>query len=278
MSGGSATAATAAAYGRASTDKQDQSIDAQRLALTNYARSQNLDLPDSALILEGDTSGSIPFADREKGGELLRQCLAGKYRHLIVPRIDRLGRNAIDVLNTIETLRQAGVTIHILDLGGATFNTDSAISGMIIAVLAYAAQMTLEQIRTNVRNGLAHKHSKNELCGTVPYGWNAVETGEVRVNKGGKPVKIRRLEPNPEEQQWILKMARWRACGWSYNRIARELNFDHVPTKRAGEVLRLRSGTCSEIKLVASRWQFGQVETILNNATVKSWLAERNAA
>jgi len=50
---------------------------------------------------------------------------------------------------------KAEVTVHIIDLGGASFDTRSPINGMIIAVLAWAAQMMRDTIRTNVNAGLA---------------------------------------------------------------------------------------------------------------------------
>jgi DNA invertase Pin-like site-specific DNA recombinase len=82
-----------AGYGRVSTDKQDQSIELQRAELCRYCELKGL--PPPALFIDSDTSGSIPFADREAAGALLQDCLAGNYKHLVVAKIDRLGRDAI---------------------------------------------------------------------------------------------------------------------------------------------------------------------------------------
>ncbi len=64
---------SAAAYGRASTDKQDQSIAAQGEKLTSYAVANSLILDDDSLFLEDDVSGGIPFAERPGGRALLVQ-------------------------------------------------------------------------------------------------------------------------------------------------------------------------------------------------------------
>ena len=193
------TSSASAGYGRVSTDKQDHSIEWQRAELCRYCELKGL--PPPALFMDSDTSGSIPFADRDSAGQLLTDCLAGKYRHIVVSKIDRLGRDAMDVQTVIQLLGKAEVTVHIIDLGGSSFDTRSPINGMIIALLAWAAQMMRDTIRTNVNAGLGHKRSKNELTGTVPFGWDAVATGEVRRNKGGKDIKIRRLVDNLEEQK-----------------------------------------------------------------------------
>src|SRR5262249_36102071 len=154
-------------------------------------------------ILDDDVSGGIPFAQRPGGAKVLRQFSNGHSQHLIVPTIDRLGRNALDVQNTIETIHQLGGTVHILNLGGSNFNTRSPVSGLIIAVLAWAAEMELGRIRERVRSGIEQKRKNGELCGNISYGWDAVATGEIRINKGGKEVQIKLLEDNAEEQKWI---------------------------------------------------------------------------
>jgi putative DNA-invertase from lambdoid prophage Rac len=267
---------SAAAYGRASTDKQDQSIAAQGEKLTSYAVANSLILDDDSLFLEDDVSGGIPFAERPGGRALLVQFEAGRYRHLIVPTIDRLGRNALDVQNTIERIHQLGGTVHILDLGGSNFNTRSPVSGLIIAVLAWAAQMELARIRERVQGGLDRKRANGELCGTESYGWDAVPTGETRINKGGKTVIVKRIEPNFEEQKWILHMQTCRQTGLSWQAIARDLNQRGVKTKLAGRRLNLREGDRGARNKVASGlWQGAQVKKILESKTVRAWLASR---
>jgi putative DNA-invertase from lambdoid prophage Rac len=270
---------SAAAYGRASTDKQEQSIAAQSDKLVAYANLQNFVLDDDAILLDDDTSGGIPFAERDKGALLLAGFQSGRFQHLIVPTIDRLGRNALDVQNTIERIHQLGGTVHILDLGGANFNTRSPVSGLIIAVLAWAAQMELVRIRERVNDGLARKRDHGELCGSLSFGWDAVRTGEIRTNKGGKEIHIKTTVDNPDEQKWILHMKFLRDAGQSWNAIARDLNSRSVPTKQAGQMLPLRdsssSSSSSSMRVVSGRWQAAQVKKILSSKTVTAWLAQR---
>jgi DNA invertase Pin-like site-specific DNA recombinase len=211
----------AALYGRCSTGQQEQLIQAQEGNMLRWANANGFIADESAIFLEDDTSGSIPFAERPKGAALLRLLEQGRHRHLVVPKIDRLGRSAMDVQNTIHTLREKlGVRVHIIDLGSHHFDTGHPPSGMIIAVLAYAAQMELDRIRERIKTVLDHKSSKGELIGTVPYGYDAVETGALT----SKGVKIRRLVPNETERYWLRQMVLWRQQRLSYARIAWQPN------------------------------------------------------
>src|SRR5438093_7845567 len=93
----------AALYGRCSTKLQEQSIAAQESNMLRWASANGLPVDTAAIFLEDDTSGSVPFAERPKGGALLRLLQEGRHKHLVVSKIDRLGRGAMDVQNTIHT-------------------------------------------------------------------------------------------------------------------------------------------------------------------------------
>jgi hypothetical protein len=113
---------------------------------------------------------------------------------------------------------------------------------MMFTVLAGMAEYEREFIRSRVQDKLDNKRQKNELTGTVPYGWDAAETGATTA----KGVKVRELVPNLVEQSWILHMVTLRAQGWGYHSIANDLNSRDVPTKRGkGEIMNLRVGATS---------------------------------
>jgi len=253
-----------AIYGRCSTDLQEQSIEAQHKRLVQWAEFNEYVVDPGAIFLEPDVSGTIPFADRDKGGALLRLVREGRHRYVVVAKIDRLGRNALDVLNTLEMFKQMNVRVFILDVGGNTFDSQSTLSGMIIAVLAYAAQMDVERIQENTRRVLESKFAKWELTGTVPYGANAVETGAVTT----KGVKIRQLVPNEYEIGWLRQMMEWRKLGLAYNKIAKRLNEFGVPTKRAGQLVNKKNP-----HVAGSTWQAGNVKRVLESKHTARFLA-----
>ena len=77
------------------------------------------------------------------------------------------------------------------------------------------------------------------------------------------------LEPNPTEQEWLRIMHGWRQTGWSYHRIAAELNRLNIPTKTGpGKVITYKGGK----RLSHGRWQCGNVHKVLRSRTTQDWL------
>jgi len=256
-------------YLRVSTDRQDLSIDAQTETIkraAEYYKSGPL-----SLFAEPDTSGSTEFARREQGAELLERAheytAAGLSVTLVVTKVDRLGRDVIDIAQTVRRFESLGVRIIFLDIN---VDTRTPMGRAFMQIAAVFAELELARIRERIQTALDQKRANGLLTGTVPFGWDAVETGRV----SAQGVKERRLVDNLEEQKWILRMAQWRnEQGWSYARVAVELNRNNVPTKRAGEVLKLRGpDETTSFRATQGRWQAGNVAKVLANQSVKTWL------
>ena len=62
-------------------------------------------------VLIDKCSGSIPFAERKSGSMLLKRAEEGELNCVEVHSIDRLGRNTIDIMNTIQELTKLGVNV-----------------------------------------------------------------------------------------------------------------------------------------------------------------------
>ena len=68
-------------------------------------------------MVEDKCSGSIPFFERE-GGKKIKQLLDKKMiTSLSVWTIDRLGRDLLDILNSIQYLSERGIRIHFIQQG-----------------------------------------------------------------------------------------------------------------------------------------------------------------
>jgi len=70
-------------------------------------------VPASRVVSE-TISGGVPTASRKEFSKLVEKLEAGD--ELIVLKIDRLGRDAIDVLSTVNKLTEMGVRVVSLDL------------------------------------------------------------------------------------------------------------------------------------------------------------------
>ncbi|WP_250538257.1 MULTISPECIES: recombinase family protein [unclassified Caballeronia] len=95
------------AYCRVSTVEQDT---AAQVAEIRRAR----DVQDKRIVCE-NISGAVPAAERPLFAKLMDRLEEGDT--LIVTKLDRLGRNNIDVQQTVERLQQTGVHLLCLQLG-----------------------------------------------------------------------------------------------------------------------------------------------------------------
>lgn len=254
-------------YERVSTDQQDTRR--QTDILTRYCAQHGIDPIQT--FGDPDTSGSIPFREREEGALLFQEIARLRQAHgpdqpiaVITSEQDRIGRDTLDIIGTIRALWQMGVTPHFAAENGALVRNPH--NEFILAVKASTSQLERDMIRHRIRTEMSAKRARGELCGTVPFGWDAIETGET----SPKGVRIRKLIDNPAEQAWILKMSELRAAGHSYAAIARHLNTHAVPTKGGN-----RAPHAS--RLTPPQWQQGNVARVLTNATVTAWLATRHA-
>ncbi|GLR15006.1 resolvase [Chitinimonas prasina] len=121
------------------------------------------------LVFEGDrvyreegVSGKVPALQRKEFAKLYEAMCKSKNPELCVARIDRLGRDVLDVLSTIETLLDKGVTIRVLGLGVL----DKTPSGLLVRnVLLSISQFERELISERTRAKLAHLKSTGVKLG-----------------------------------------------------------------------------------------------------------------
>jgi DNA invertase Pin-like site-specific DNA recombinase len=247
-------------YGRVSTNRQDLSIEAQIEALKRDAEYRQTG--PISLFIDSAVSGSVEFNEREQGKELLilarEQRAAGVNVTIITTKLDRLGRDAIDVNQTVRTFEEIGARIIFLDFN---IDTSTPLGRFLLQIVAAIAQLEVERIKERIQTVLDHKRSHGMVIGTVPFGWDAVATGKT-IEKGygdaRKVVAERKLINNPAEQQWIINAINWRSAGWNSYQIAKEFNLQGVKPKAGGK-----------------NWQSVQIDKMLDSKTVREWLKHR---
>lgn len=126
------------AYYRVSSSSQ--SIDAQRSALSN-GKTFDKEFSDEGV------SGAIPAAKRPAFAAMLDYVREGDTIHIYA--IDRLGRDAIDVQQTIRALLAKGVTVDVRGLGQIA----PGVGELIVAVLAQVADMERQRINERTETG-----------------------------------------------------------------------------------------------------------------------------
>ncbi|OXI21873.1 recombinase family protein [Burkholderia sp. AU15512] len=128
------------AYCRVST--HDQSTENQRLEIERAGFAI-----DKRRIVEESISGSVAASERPGFTRLMDRMESGDV--LVVTKLDRLGRNAMDVRATVEALAGLGVKVHCLALGGVDLT--SAAGKMTMQVLNAVAEFERDLLieRTN---------------------------------------------------------------------------------------------------------------------------------
>jgi putative DNA-invertase from lambdoid prophage Rac len=126
------------AYCRVSTAEQSTANQVQEIEAAGFA-------VQPSRVVEEVISGSV--AAKERGGfaKLLDRLEASDV--LIVTKLDRLGRNAMDVRSTVEALAQQGVRVHCLALGGVDLTSPAGkmTMGVISAVAEFERDLLVER-------------------------------------------------------------------------------------------------------------------------------------
>ncbi|MCH4092150.1 recombinase family protein [Acetobacter sp.] len=141
-------------YMRVSTSKQ--TTDSQFTDLTKDGV-----VPDH--IVAETLSGSLPWRSRPRLRKLIRRLKPGD--SLTVAKIDRLGRNAIDVLTLVETLKKRDISVRILNLG---IDTSGAGGKLFLLLLAGFSEFERNIIHERIMSGLETGRAKGKRLGRKP--------------------------------------------------------------------------------------------------------------
>lgn len=131
-------------YTRVST--LDQRTDRQRVNEKDYD-----------LVVEDKCSGAIPFFERPGGKEILSYIEKGIVAKVSAITIDRLGRDMLDILNTLSFLNQKLIPVYFINQSLTTINEDgkeNPITKLIISILATISEMERSQIRERQLEGV----------------------------------------------------------------------------------------------------------------------------
>lgn len=146
-----------AVFGYARVSTGQQTVENQRLELE--AAGYKIE-PEFWFADEG-VSGKVPASQRPAFKAMLSQIRKGET--LVVSKLDRLGRDAIDVLQTVRQLADRGIKIVVLQLG----NTDlTAPAGkLLLSMLAAVAEMERDLLIERTQAGLARAKAVGKRLG-----------------------------------------------------------------------------------------------------------------
>ena len=112
-------------------------------------------------IIKETISGSMPIARRKGFMRLLDKMEAKDV--LIVTKLDRLGRDAIDVSQTVAKLEKMKIRVHCLALGGVDLT--SSAGKMTMGIINTVAQFERDLLIERTQSGLARAKSNGAILG-----------------------------------------------------------------------------------------------------------------
>ena len=127
---------------------------------------QNLDRQDNfkGLTYADKCSGSIAFADRTEASKLLAN---EEVTEVLVDSIDRLGRNTIDIMQTIQGFTDKGINVISQKEGLQTIvnGKENPVAKMMIGILGTLAEFELTRIKERQAEGIAKAKTKGAYLG-----------------------------------------------------------------------------------------------------------------
>lgn len=164
-------------YCRVSTEAQTTDNQVQEIAAAGF------DVLPARAVTE-TISGSTAASERPGFRKLLNKLEDGDV--LVVTKLDRLGRNAMDVRATVEALAGMGVRVHCLALGGVDLTSPAG--KMTMGVIAAVAEFERDLLVERTQAGLARARSEGKTLGRPKALTATQETEALQRLAGGQTV------------------------------------------------------------------------------------------
>ncbi len=182
----------AVAYVRRSTDRQEQSLDGQRLAISRYADSHGFEIVE---WYQDDAISGASVDGREAFKQMLADALSPDrdWRYMLVYDVSRFSRGDIDEAGHFRyQFRQAGVEVVYCNENLTGGDADD----LIVGVRQWMAQKYVKDLSvTTIRGQVSHSESGAWCGGTPPYGYDLFYH-----NSTGRPYqRVRWLESGDKE-------------------------------------------------------------------------------
>lgn len=159
------------AYCRVSTADQTTENQVQEIAAAGFT-------VEAKRVVEETVSGSVAAMERKGFVRLVDRMETGDV--LIVTKLDRLGRNAMDVRATVEQLAAEGVRVHCLALGGVDLTSPAG--KMTMGVIAAVAEFERDLLIERTQAGLSRAKAEGKALGR-PSALSAAQVAEVQAKR-----------------------------------------------------------------------------------------------
>ncbi len=206
-------------------------MDAQNDRMEKYAEFNDMVIAGSYSD-EGKSGKNI--AGRTDFQRMLNDIAAKKdnVKYVLVFKLSRFGRNAADVLNSLQFMQDYGVNLICIEDG---IDSSKESGKLIISVLSAVAEIERENILVQTMEGRRQKAREGKWNGGfTPYGYNPVYCGKIAYGRR----KTEKIEGTRNEFH-IVKQNEFSVYDGKHDAIISEEEFELAKKKRAATAKRL---------------------------------------
>lgn len=180
---------------------EGESLETQSKQINSYAISKGWTVDLGNIYVEAGVSGGTEFQERPEGQRLISNLKTGDV--LIFTKLDRAFRNVRNAFNTLHDLKERGICVHFLDLGGEV--TGNGVGAIVFAVMSSFASFERERIATRIREVKQMQKAQGKFVGgRRAFGYDIVDGMKI---------------PNQIEQGIISEMRSLKSSGASLRDI-----------------------------------------------------------
>lgn len=204
-------------YIRVSTADQSNSLEVQTKQIKNYCIFQDIELVE--IFVDKDVSGGKPFNTRGAGIEVNEALKNLDINTVISTKPDRFFRDVKDALETVDIWSAKKIGLHMIDLGGSTIDTESALGRMFFIQAISMAEFERRITGERTKAVLNHKKDSGKVYSRPMLGFDNIE-GE--------------LVENEQEQLIVKDIFAQHENNTSAAKIANDLNERGYKAKNGG--------------------------------------------
>lgn len=169
---------------------------AQYVRVSTIEQNSVRQIEDGLELYQDKCSGTIPFKNRKYGKILWEDICAKKVTEVVVHSIDRLGRNTLDILQTINDITAQGCNIVARKEGFSYLDEEGKVNmyaKVLVGVLGSLAELEYSIRKESQREGIAKAKERGvyKSNGRVK---GSAESTDIFLNKKSSVAVIKHLK------------------------------------------------------------------------------------
>lgn len=246
---------SAAVYCRVSSEAQQerQTIETQVEFAQKYCDLNNIEITE--IYKDDGITGTLPLGDRPAGSQLLHDARDGKFKLLLIFKLDRLGRSTRVILDAVHDLDSIGVLVRSMT---EPFDTSNPSGKFLLTILAGVADLERSNILQRMDMGATRAAKEGKwLGGIVPYGYLKNDDGFLEPNTAPIP-GINMSEPDVVRMMYKMTAQ----DGATTQQVADHLNALGIPPAWVAHNLGGKRRNCT-----SGLWSPSRIVRILRSTT-----------